>query len=101
CSPIQSRGTSADCFAAPAAIGSTLMSTEPAYLGIVVAALGGAAIGLERQRSGHAAGPQARFGGICTFTLIGVVAGIAGWLTTQNLVELAATLAVAAAALVV
>jgi uncharacterized membrane protein (DUF4010 family) len=70
-------------------------------LGILVAALGGAAIGIERQRSGHASGPHARFGGIRTFTLIGGVAGIAGWLTTLNQVGLAVVLTAAASALVV
>jgi uncharacterized membrane protein (DUF4010 family) len=70
-------------------------------LGIVVAALGGAAIGVERQRSGHAVGPHARFGGIRTFTLIGAIAGLSGWLTTLNLLPLATVLAAAAAALVV
>jgi uncharacterized membrane protein (DUF4010 family) len=74
---------------------------EPYSLGIVVAALGGVAIGIERQRSGHASGPHARFGGIRTFTLIGGVAGIAGWLTTLHLTGLAIVLSAAAAALVV
>jgi uncharacterized membrane protein (DUF4010 family) len=70
-------------------------------LGILVAALGGAAIGVERQRSGHASGPHARFGGIRTFTLIGGTAGLAGWLTTLNLGALAAVLTAGAVALVV
>lgn len=48
------------------------------WLGVVVAALGGLAIGIERQRSGHASGPGARFGGVRTFTLIGGIAGLAG-----------------------
>jgi len=73
----------------------------PGALGIVVAALGGVAIGIERQRSGHASGPHARFGGIRTFTLIGGVAGIAGWLTTLHLTGPAIVLSAAAAALVV
>jgi uncharacterized membrane protein (DUF4010 family) len=77
------------------------MIGEPGSLGIVVAALGGAAIGIERQRSGHASGPHARFGGIRTFTLIGGIAGIAGWLTTLNHGGLAIVLTAAAAALVV
>jgi uncharacterized membrane protein len=77
------------------------MIGEPGSLGIVVAALGGAAIGIERQRSGHASGPHARFGGIRTFTLIGGVAGIAGWLTTLNHIGLAIVLTAAVAALVV
>lgn len=69
--------------------------------GLVVAALGGAAIGLEREWSGHAAGPQARFAGIRTFTLLGGFAGIAGWLWSIGAAPLAAVLAGAAAALVV
>jgi uncharacterized membrane protein (DUF4010 family) len=77
------------------------MIGEPGSLGIVVAALGGAAIGIERQRSGHASGPHARFGGIRTFTLIGGIGGIAGWLTTLNYSGLAIVLTAAAAALVV
>ena len=33
-------------------------------LGIIVGALGGAAVGLEREWSGHASGPRARFAGL-------------------------------------
>src|SRR5690349_19575812 len=40
-------------------------------VGLVVAVLGGAAVGVERQRSGHATGPDARLGGVRTFTLLG------------------------------
>ena len=47
-------------------------------LTLVVAALCGAAVGVERQWSGHATGPDARFGGIRTFTLIGLAGGLAG-----------------------
>jgi uncharacterized membrane protein (DUF4010 family) len=66
-----------------------------------VAILGGAAIGLERQWSGHASGPQARFGGIRTFTLLGGTGGLAGWLSINGLLPLAVVLLAAAAALVV
>ena len=48
--------------------------------GLVVAILGGAAVGVERQHSGHASGPDARLGGIRTFTLLGASAGAAGLL---------------------
>ncbi len=48
---------------------------------LIVAILGGAAVGVERQRSGHASGPDARLGGIRTFTLLGTLAGIAGYLS--------------------
>jgi uncharacterized membrane protein (DUF4010 family) len=50
------------------------------FAGIIVAILGGAAVGVERQHSGHATGPDARLGGIRTFTLLGALAGIAGML---------------------
>jgi uncharacterized membrane protein (DUF4010 family) len=38
------------------------------------------AIGLEREWSGHASGPGARFAGIRTFFLLGALGGVAGWL---------------------
>lgn len=69
--------------------------------GIAVAALAGMAIGLERQWSGHADGDAARFGGIRTFTLLGTVAGVAGWLTVSGVTAIAAVILAAAAALVV
>ena len=72
-----------------------------AIAGLLVAVLGGAAIGLERQWSGHASGAHARFGGIRTFTLLGVLAGLAGWMSTINLLALSIILLVAATALVV
>jgi uncharacterized membrane protein (DUF4010 family) len=70
-------------------------------VGLAVATLGGAAIGFERQWSGHASGPQARFGGIRTFTMLGGSAGLAGWLSVNGLLPLAVVLLAAAAALVV
>ena len=54
----------------------------------------GAAVGVEREWSGHASGPQARFGGIRTFTLLGGLGGLAGWLSVSALMPLAETLAV-------
>ena len=65
-------------------------------IGILIAALGGAAIGVERQRSGHATGPGARFGGVRTFTLLGGLAGMCGWLWTAGY-ELPATVLLAGA----
>jgi uncharacterized membrane protein (DUF4010 family) len=53
-------------------------------VGVLVAILGGAAVGVERQRSGHATGPDARLGGIRTFTLLGTLAGIAGMLIKSD-----------------
>ena len=76
--------------------------TDPAgLLGIVVASIGGLAVGVERQRSGHATGRHARFGGVRTFTLLGGVAGLAGWLTTLHFVGLGIVLVVGAVALVI
>ena len=70
-------------------------------VGLGVAALGGAAIGLERQWSGHASGPQARFGGIRTFTLLGGLGGLAGWLAVNGLLPLAVVVLAGSASLVV
>jgi uncharacterized membrane protein (DUF4010 family) len=71
------------------------------FAGIIVAILGGAAVGVERQRSGHATGPDARLGGIRTFTLLGTLAGIAGFLTEAGFAIAAALLVSGALALVV
>jgi uncharacterized membrane protein (DUF4010 family) len=69
--------------------------------GLVAAALGGAAIGVEREWSGHAKGPAARFAGVRTFTLLGILAGVAGWLWQTGAAPLAAALLAGGAALVV
>jgi uncharacterized membrane protein (DUF4010 family) len=44
---------------------------------VAAAALGGLAVGIERQWSGHA---RQHFGGVRTFALLGGAAGLAGWL---------------------
>jgi uncharacterized membrane protein (DUF4010 family) len=67
--------------------------------GLLIAALGGTAIGLERQWSGHAVGPAARFAGIRTFTMLGLVGGLSGWLWTIGLHAPAAVLLAGAMAL--
>lgn len=67
---------------------------------LLIAALGGAAVGLERQWSGHAAGPGARFAGIRTFTMLGAVGGMSGWLWTTGVTTLSAILLAGAVALV-
>lgn len=72
----------------------------PSALGIAIAAIGGAAVGTERQWSGHASGRQARFGGVRTFTLLGGLAGIAGWLATLQFAAVAIVLVAGASALV-
>jgi uncharacterized membrane protein (DUF4010 family) len=75
------------------------VSVNVDLIGLVIAALGGAAVGLERQRSGHAEGPQARFAGIRTFTLLGGLAGLSGSLWTLGLTAPAVVLLGAAAAI--
>jgi uncharacterized membrane protein (DUF4010 family) len=68
-----------------------------------VALVGGLAVGLEREWSGHASGPGARFAGVRTFFLLGGLGGIAGWLATPALAlpGLAAALLVATGGLIV
>jgi uncharacterized membrane protein (DUF4010 family) len=70
-------------------------------IGIAIAALGGSAVGLEREWSGHAGGPQAHFAGIRTFTLMGGLAGVAGWLWSLGFQPVALVLLAGATALVV
>ena len=69
--------------------------------GIAVAILGGAAVGVERQHSGHATGPDARLGGIRTFTLLGTLSGVAGYLIAQGATIPAALLVAGALGLIV
>jgi uncharacterized membrane protein (DUF4010 family) len=68
--------------------------------GLLIAALGGAMVGLERQWSGHADGPAARFAGIRTFTMLGAVAGLCGWLWNAGVTVPAAILFAGAVAIV-
>lgn len=56
-----------------------------AVLNVATALLGGLAVGIERQWSGHAVGPAARFAGLRTFTMLGLVAGLSGWLWSAGL----------------
>ena len=69
-------------------------------VGLLIAALGGAAVGLERQWSGHAEGPAARFAGIRTFTMLGAIGGFSGWLWTVG-VTAPATILLAGAVTIV
>lgn len=46
---------------------------------LLVAALVGLAVGIEREWSGHVTGPDGRFAGARTFTLLGAIGGLAGW----------------------
>jgi len=68
---------------------------------LAVAALGGLAVGLEREWSGHATGPLARFAGLRTFLLIGALGGVAGWLVASGAGAAGAVLLASASALVV
>ena len=70
-------------------------------LALLIATLGGTAVGLERQWSGHAAGPGARFAGIRTFTMLGAVSGLSGWLLTLGQQGAAIALLAGATAIVV
>ena len=75
--------------------------TDADVIGLLIAALGGAAVGIERQWSGHADGPRARFAGIRTFTLIGGLGGLSGALWTLGLTSPAVVILGATAALIV
>lgn len=90
---------------ADASTGSVVAGTGEVDLAIAfdlgVATLGGAAIGLERQWSGHASGPAARFGGFRTFTLLGGISGLAGFLATGRLLPIAVVVLAASASLIV
>ncbi|HWA17158.1 MAG TPA: MgtC/SapB family protein [Gemmatimonadales bacterium] len=68
---------------------------------LVVAALSGTAVGIERQRSGHTVGPHARFAGARTFFLIGTLGGMCGWLVRDGLMPLAVALLAGGALLIV
>ena len=68
---------------------------------LAVAALAGLAIGAEREWSGHATGPAARFAGVRTFLLLGLFGGIGGWFATTDLKPIAVVLLLAGSALTV
>lgn len=68
---------------------------------LIVGALAGAAVGLERQWAARTPGRSERFGGLRTFTLIGLVGAVAGWLWAQGAAVPASLLVAAAGALVV
>ena len=79
----------------------TLTLTLEVARNLGVAALAGLAVGIEREWSGHASGPAARFAGARTFFLLGLLGGVAGWLTTGGLPALAALLLAGGIALTV
>jgi len=61
------------------------MTGDYDILGLIIAALGGAAVGLEREWSGHTRGADRRFAGIRTFTLLGGLGGLTGLLWINGL----------------
>jgi uncharacterized membrane protein (DUF4010 family) len=70
-------------------------------LRLIAGALAGAAVGLERQWSAQATGRAERFGGLRTFTCIGLIGAVSGWLWTLDAAVPASLLIGATAALVV
>ncbi len=68
---------------------------------LAVAALAGLAVGTEREWSGHASGPDARFAGVRTFLLLGLLGGIAGWWALEGRQILSLALLLAGGALTV
>jgi uncharacterized membrane protein (DUF4010 family) len=72
-----------------------------AVAGLLIAALGGLAVGLEREWSGHASGPKSRFAGVRTFTLLGAFSGLSGWLWSIGFQSPATVFLLGASALIV
>jgi uncharacterized membrane protein (DUF4010 family) len=68
---------------------------------LAVAALAGMAVGIEREWSGHATGPTARFAGVRTFLLLGTIGGLSGVLLEPAGPALAAALLLAAGGVIV
>jgi uncharacterized membrane protein (DUF4010 family) len=60
------------------------MPSAGAAVHLLIAALIGTGVGLEREWSGHARGPDARFAGLRTFTLLGGLGGLAGVLMSRG-----------------
>lgn len=60
---------------------------------LLVAALVGMAVGVEREWSGHSAGPDGRFAGARTFALLGTIGGFAGWFVRLGYPALATVIA--------
>ncbi len=68
---------------------------------LAIAGMIGLAAGLEREWSGHASGPDARFAGLRTFLLLGMAGGIAGSLGAAGYPQIASAIVLPAAALCV
>lgn len=79
--------------------GILLSDVRSALVGIAIAALGGAAIGVERQRAYRENEPGA-IGGLRTFAILGTVAGTCGFLIQEQFLLPAAVLLGGAAGIV-
>jgi hypothetical protein len=60
---------------------------------LLVAALVGLAVGVQREWTGHTDGPDGRFAGARTFALLGIIGGFAGWLVRLGYPALATVIA--------
>ena len=68
---------------------------------LAVAGLVGLAVGIERERSGHAIGPDQHFAGTRTFLLIGLLGGLGGLFVAHGAALAGTVLIAAGAALVI
>lgn len=68
---------------------------------LIIAGLVGLATGLEREWSGHASGRNARFAGLRTFCLLGLLGGVAGILAATAQFQMATAFVAGGAALCV
>jgi uncharacterized membrane protein (DUF4010 family) len=80
---------------------TTVESELDAAVRVAIAGLIGLGVGLEREWSGHTSGPDARFAGLRTFLLLGLVGGGAGVLVASGYMPVAAALLFGASALCV
>lgn len=69
-------------------------------LNLGVAALVGLAVGIEREWSGHATGPNARFAGVRTFLILGLLGGLSGLTLLEGWTAVGTVLLAAGAGLV-
>jgi uncharacterized membrane protein (DUF4010 family) len=76
-----------------------LIQSVNGILGITIAALGGAAVGVDRQRAYRENEPGA-IGGLRTFTLLGTVAGVCGFLIANAFIALGVVILASTSAMV-
>ncbi|MGH7804201.1 MAG: MgtC/SapB family protein, partial [Candidatus Binatia bacterium] len=75
-------------------------ASDEVFVRLVVSGIGGLAIGVEREWSIQSRGAVARFAGVRTFFMLGLIAGIAGILS-ESAVVVSAALIVAVSGLVI